>query len=277
MVIVPMATPFLPDRAGRLPLNMVPQLNEVGSFYVREEAVGQMFDDIAKNNLLSIAKTQEINVFPEFYKHWKTNDTLQIHCQLHDVGTKSFNIQFDIYDETSTIILCRNIRSIVVCDVKMKPHPIPKDVLDYIKSNAFHEERYFIPPAFKSKSGDTYETSIIVRPSDLDIYFHVNQANYLEFMLDAAVSAARSGAYKSLKQDIAFASVDQIILDYARELGLDENVKIETWEDNEHPMKLCFEMSSGAKIAFQGSILLQEPLLKLSDEIKRKFPRAQEF
>ncbi len=276
MVFVPIQTPFLPDRAGCLPLNLVPQLNEIASFHLRKQSVGKMFDTITKNNLLSVAKAQEIKVFPGFYKHWKTNDNLLIQCQLHDVGTKSFNLQFDTYDQTSTII-CTNMRTIVVCDVNMKPHPIPKETLDNLKSAAFYEERYFIPPAFKTKADNTYETSTIVRPSDLDIYYHVNQANYLEFMLDAAVIAARSGAYNSLKQDIAFASVDQIILDYARELCLGENVKIETWEDHEHPLKICFEMSSGPKVAFQGSIVLHEPLVKLGDEIKQKFPRAEEF
>jgi acyl-CoA thioesterase FadM len=274
---VPVQTPFVPDRAGRLPLNMVPELIEVASFHLRDQSVGKAFTHLTNSGFLSVAKAQEIKVFPGFYKHWKPNDNLQIHSQLRDVGTKSFNIQFDIYDETCTNILCRSIRSIVVCDVKLKPQPIPEKSLEILKSNAFHEERYFIPQAFKSKSDDAYETSTIVKPSDLDVYYHVNQANYLEFMLNAAVSAARNGAYKSLKQDIAFASVDQITLDYLRELCLDENVKIETWEDNEHPMKICFEMSSGAKIAFQGSVLLHEPLLKLSDEIKQKFPRAAEF
>ena len=274
---MPIQTPFVPDRAGRLPLNMVPQLIEVASFHLRDQSVGKLFANFSKKGLLSVAKAQEIKVFPGFYKHWKPNDNLQIHCQLHDVGTKSFNLQFDIYDETRANILCRNIRSIVVCDLKMKPHPIPEKTLDILKSAAFHKERYFIPPAFKSKSDDTYKTSTIVKPSDLDVYYHVNQANYLGFMLDAAVSAARSGTYKSLKQDIAFASVDQITLDYSRELCLDESVEIETWEDNEQPMKVCFEMSSGPKIAFHGSILLHEPLLKLSDEIKQKFPRAEEF
>ena len=272
-----MQTPFLPDRAGRLPLNMVPQLNEIASFHLQNESGKHVFDNITNNNLISVAKGQEIKIFPEFYKHWRTNDNLLIKCQLHSVGTKSFNLQFDIHHETDTTMLCRNIRSVVVCDIKMKPHPIPKESLNYLKSVALHAERYFIPPAFKTKSNDSYETSAIVRPSDLDHYYHVNQSNYLEFMLDAAVSAARSGAYTSLKQDIAFASVDHIIMDYERELCLDENVKIETWEDNEHPMKLCFQMSTSSKLAFKGSILLHEPFLKFNDKIKQNFPRAKEF
>lgn len=272
-----MQTPFLPDRAGRLPLNMVPQLSEIASFHWRADRVGRVFADLDKNALISIAKAQEIKVFPEFYQHWKTNDNLQIQSRLHNVGTKSFNLQFDIYDETNTILLCRNMRSIVVCDVKMKPCAIPKETLDFMNSLAFHKERYFLPKAFKTIPAETYEWSTIIRPSDLDVYYHVNHANYLELMLDAAVSGARNGAYKSLKQDIAFASVDQIILDYARELCLDEQVRIKTWEDNEHPMKLCFEMNTGSKMAFHGSILLKEPLVKLSDEIKQNFPRAEEF
>ncbi|XP_028391351.1 uncharacterized protein LOC114516151 [Dendronephthya gigantea] len=277
VVMVPIQTPFMPDRAGRLPLNMVPQLNEIASFHLRANKVGRLFADLEKNGLISVAKVQEIKVFPEFYQHWKTNDNLQIQCTLHDVGTKSFNLQFDIYDNTSTIVLCRNMRSIVVCDVKMKPCVIPKEPLDFLNSVAFHKERYFIPKAFSTIPVETYEWNTIIRPSDLDGYYHVNQANYLEIMLDAAVSGARNGIYKSLRQDIAFASVDQIILDYARELCLDEQVWVKTWEDNEHPMKLCFEMTTGSKMAFQGSILLKEPLLKLSDENKQNFPRAEEF
>ena len=277
MLTVPIQTPFLPDRAGRLPLNMVPQLNEIASFHLQNDTVKQVFDEITSYNLLSVIKAQEIKIFPEFYKHWKSNDNLLIKCQLHSVGTTSYNVQFDIHHETDNTILCQNIRSIVVCDIKMKPHPIPKDSLNYLKSVALHMKRYFVPPAFKTKSNENYETSAIVRPSDMDHYYHVNQSNYLEFMLDAAVSAARSGAYTSLKQDIAFASVDHVIMDYERELCLDENVKIETWEDSEHPMKLCFEMSTGTKLAFKGSILLHEPFLKFSDKIKTNFPRAEEF
>ena len=277
VVVVPIQTPFLPDRASRLPLNMVPQLNEVASFHMRSQAVGELFSKITKDNLLSVAKAQEIKVYPEFYKHWKSSDHLQIQCRLHDVGTKSFNLQFDIYDETNTILLCTNIRTVVVCDVNLKPHPIPKEILSLLQSAAFREDRYFIPQAFENKPENVYETSTVVRPSDLDLYYHVNQSNYLVFMLDAAVTAARNEAYKSLKQDVAFASVDQIILDYMRELCLDENVQIETWEDSDCPMKLCFQMNSGQKVAFKGSILLHEPLINLSEEIKQKFPRAEEF
>lgn len=277
MVVMQIETPFIPDRAGRLPLNMVPQLIEVASFHMRSQAVGKIFASITESRLMSVVKAQEIKIFPEFYHHWKANDSLQIRSFLHDVGKTSFNLQFDIYDKTSTITLCRNLRSIVVCDEKVKPHVIPKEALDLLKSAAFHDKRYFIPKAFTSKPEDSYATNIVVRPSDLDIYYHVNQSNYVTFMLDAAVTGARNGAYKSLKQDIAFASVDQIIVDYARELRLDECVTIATWEETSHPMKLCFEMSSGPKMAFYGSILLNEPLLTLSDETKLKFPRAQEF
>ena len=275
-----LATPFLPDRADHLPLNIIPQLTENASFRLQNESVKHIksvFEDIANNNLTTVVKAQEIKILPEFYKYWKTNDKLLMKCQLHSIGTKSFNLQFDIFHETDTKILCQNIRNMVVCDVNLKPYPIPSDVLNYMKSVVVHMERYLIPPAFKTKSDDNYETSTIVRPRDLDHLYHVNQSNYLEFMLDAAVRAARSGAYTSLKQDIAFALIDEIIMDYAGELHLDENVKIETWEDNEHPMKLCFQMITGSKLAFKGSILLHKPFLKFNDKIKQNFPRAKEF
>lgn len=271
-------SPFPPDRAGRFPLNFVTQLNETASgIHIKNELFAKSFHDLSKAGLIYVVKIQDLKIFPEFYMNWKTNDDIYIHCELHDLGKTSLNLQFDTYDKTNSILLCTNMRTIVICDVQTKPHPIPENMIKTLQHFAMSNERYFIPPAFKAKSESPCKVSRIVQPSDLDTYYHVNHSKYFEYILDAALTAARQGHYSCLKQDIAFATVDHVILDYARELCLDELVNIETWQDNEHPMKICFEISSNSKIAFQGSIILKEPLLNFSDDIKKRFPRAKEF
>lgn len=268
--------PFLPDRAGLVPMAQIPQITEVAT-----NAIGKsQLLSIPRTNedkIIVVVKAQEIELFPEFYKFMNASSHLFVHCNIRDLGTKSFNAQFHIYDETNTVLLWRNIRSLVTCDLKMKPVPIPESVAGFLTSIAIHKERFFCPLPFAQRPDNVFTTHVVPRPSDLDTLYHVNQSNYVTYMLDAAVSAAKAGFYKSLRQDIAFSSVGQIIFNYYKELLSEDDVKIETWQDDEDPLKICFQMSTHSQIAFQGSVLLQEPLLRLSDEIKSRFPRAKEF
>ena len=260
-------------------MSKILEINEVASFAIEKSGLLQIVSQSVekKSGFLVVAKAQEVKVFPEFYKFMKTCSHLFVHCNIRDLGTKSFNAQFRIFDETNTVLLCRSIHSLVVCDPKMKPIPIPEIFAEFLTSTAIHKERFFCPLPFAQRPNNVFTTHVVPRPSDLDIYYHVNQSNYVTYMLDAAVSAAKAGVYKTLKQDIAFSSVGQIILNYYKELLYDDNVKIETWQDEEDPLNICFEMSTHSQLAFQGSILLQEPLLQLSDDIKRRLPRAKEF
>ena len=72
---------------------------------------------------------------------------------------------------------------------------------------------------------DAIESRVVVRPSDLDIFDHVNASNWLRLVDDARVLAARSGHLSPL----ALNPSRRAAIDHPREACLGDELTIHTW------------------------------------------------
>lgn len=80
---------------------------------------------------------------------------------------------------------------------------------------------------------------LVIRPSDNDIFSHVNAATYLRLFEDARLRAARAEAFGTASHALARRSV-RIAIHHHREVRAADEVEIAVWQLDDDPLALGF-------------------------------------
>jgi acyl-CoA thioester hydrolase len=88
---------------------------------------------------------------------------------------------------------------------------------------------------------DAFALPLSVRPSDLDLLQHVNQAQYADYLDDARFLAAEAGVYGPRKS--ARYPIRRLAIDYRREARVGDALSVATWPIPLHPLAYGFELT----------------------------------
>ena len=101
----------------------------------------------------------------------------------------------------------------------------------------------------------TFSYSQTVRPSDTDFNGHTNQGTYIQLCFDTATVASLEGKiYKNFIGDIALYRVKTMSMWYAGESLMGDVLTCFTWEDENNPSLIHFQVELKGKTVYHNSV-----------------------
>ena len=122
----------------------------------------------------------------EYLEPARYPEALRVQTWLSRVGRTSFGHGHLVEREDGTVIARADI-AIVNLDGG-RPAPLDPALRDFVEPSPAGPA-----PALASRAGEPFVRRFVVRPSDLDLFRHVNQARYLDFADDTLQLAAAAG------------------------------------------------------------------------------------
>ncbi len=111
-----------------------------------------------------------------------------------------------------------------------------------------------------SRPPQYFSQSIQVRHSDTDNLYHVNQANYIKFCLDAGTEATRLGKFRVLTGDLLSYRIKSIECVYKGESVPGDTLAVHVWQDERDPGQLLSQIEKQDRVIWMGRIGLRLPL-----------------
>ncbi|CAH1794778.1 unnamed protein product [Owenia fusiformis] len=133
-----------------------------------------------------------------------------------------------------------------------KPTALPDWWRDKYKHLVVENKALIVQRLEKPDKVHKYDTK--VSWSDTDRYRHTNQATYTRFCIDAATDASIKGYFSKLTGDIRQYHVKTYDVLYIGESLAGDHITVETWENDENPSLIHFQISKDEKALFQSSI-----------------------
>ena len=205
--------------------------------------------------------------FLMFGRHWTFSPVLFgraavdlpmiFHSSISRVGRTSIDICQTLQDEKDKTLLASLAFRIVNIDPEARGAavPIPQSVLEEARKRTVAGGAQFPridPPS--SLPQRVFTIQIKVRYDDMDFLFHTNQSSYLEFALECAATAAESGFYSVIHDDIAFYHAKQTTSVNLEESRVGDELTVSTWEDDNNKMLLNFAVNKAEQIIYYARI-----------------------
>lgn len=162
-------------------------------------------------------------------------DRLEVTSWVARVGRTSLDIAHRILASDGREV-ARGLVVGVHLDPAGAPHPIPDDVRALVKGGELPAVTLELGP----RPRDPVVLPLVVRPSDIDLLQHVNQARYADYFDDARALAAQAGSYGARRW--AGDPCRRLVIDHAREARLGDRHAVHTWGIFQEPRAFAFEL-----------------------------------
>ena len=103
-------------------------------------------------------------------------------------------------------------------------------------------------------SGEIFKYDIRATASDTDMLYHVNQANWVNYCMDATAEGVLQGRFRNFKNDPFTYHTKEVKILYSAEGFPGDVLTVSIWEDQETDDTLFFEVNKGDKQCVSCSI-----------------------
>lgn len=165
-------------------------------------------------------------------------EQLRLKMWIGRIGRASMDIWHEAVLENTGRRAARGLVTAVYLGGDLRPSPVPDDFRAMIDDG--DTAPIMVASGADAPSG-AWSYELRVRPSDIDIFHHVNHANYAAFYEDARTVAARSDVFGP-RNSIAFRPAVRMAIDYRREVLADDRLLIASWRDATDPLVFHFDM-----------------------------------
>jgi YbgC/YbaW family acyl-CoA thioester hydrolase len=201
--------------------------------HARWEAMGHPdlpMGDFFRDGHRLVVRAQKLEILEPVH----FGDTLELLLWVARVGRTSLDLGHEARRAGTTVARC----SLVT--VHLDPSGNPQPVTDDLRGLVLERPRPQVDLLSVRRPPDVFTLPWSVRPSDLDLLQHVNQARYADYLDDARLLAAEAGAYGPRQS--ARSATARLAIDYRREARLGDALRIATWPIPLHPLAYGFEI-----------------------------------
>ena len=176
------------------------------------------------------------------------------------MSKSSFSFLVHVVDKESSSPLIQCERHMVGVDSGTgKPCTIPDSVRLSVSGYVTGNKSSIPSPPPRPASFHQYE--IKVRHSDLDLNYHVNHSNFLQFFEDAAMEACISGFYPSYSGDISWYHVKDAYIRYQGECIAGDLLTVSSWEGTSKELYFIIEKGTVPVLTCAMMLYPQQPEL----------------
>lgn len=196
-------------------------------------SLAQMF----QNGYRMVVRAQQI----EIDEPVGLEEDLDISLELGHVGTASMDMLHEVVRVRDGKRMARAVVTAVQLNPSLRPHRIP----DEIRALAPARERLvLVPPPAEERGQVVWSRRLVVTPSDLDLFQHVNHARYLEYFDDTRQMATAAGGYGAASE-VAGGRLLRASIDYRQQALAGDDITLATWLIDDSGRALAFEMRKG--------------------------------
>lgn len=209
----------------------------------------------------SVLASSDITISKELYRKATSllTSDLIVKVRLGYVGRSSHSTVTYLYDENNQE-MARTINQIVTVDkTAHRPKEIPSWWREHFQSKQMKEGRLIISPFECKESSHQYK--LIVPWSEMDGNNHTNYFSYVKFCKDAAMDAANTGAYTVITEPKLPYNLMSVRMLYRRECKANDVLTVHTWEDEDDPWTIYFDIYKDDVSIFQSTFAYHKPNL----------------
>ena len=227
------------DRCGNVGIGSIGCLTGYDRLFCFRKDLSPWTSKLSDNTAYMIV-AQHFHVNIEMYTKARLFRPIEVISCLGYMGKSSFSFILDFVDKESSSLLMRCDRHMVAIDRKTeRPFVIPDSVRQSVSDYLTRNKTSIPSPPPRPASFHQYE--IKVRHSDLDLNYHVNNANFLKFCEDAAMEACISGFYPSYSGDISWYHVKDAYIRYQGECIAGDLLTVSSWEGTSKELNFIIE------------------------------------
>ena len=105
-----------------------------------------------------------------------------------------------------------------------------------------------------SRPKTSFSYSIRVRHCDTDHNYHINQASYFQFCMDAAAEGAKTGHFRFLKLDLLSYPIESMECLYKGQSAAGAELLIYVWNDEKMPSLLFCVIEKEGTVIWEGCV-----------------------
>ncbi|XP_078658023.1 uncharacterized protein LOC144903579 isoform X1 [Branchiostoma floridae x Branchiostoma belcheri] len=193
---------------------------------------------------LILLRGQRYEFLPAYYRHLAPGKRTTVTENLCSLGNTSWVTMEEIRDYSTNDLMARCIiQGVNVDDTTRRPEPLPdwlKEKYAYLTSSVRTVQPFDVP-----KSTKFFRYSEVVPPRDTDTYNHTTLSSYIWYGMDCATLGARSKAYSVIRGDIDNYDLKMLEVLYQKESTEGDVLDVESWEDQDSPDTLRFQIKKG--------------------------------
>jgi acyl-CoA thioesterase FadM len=171
-------------------------------------------------------------------------EKIEVSMWISAVGHTSFGLGYTIRSSKDGDVIARSAGSFVATDIEGRPRPLGPG-LERLLSD---RETIEVPRLDHSPEASAWSQDLAVRPSDVDLLRHVNQARYVDYIEDARRACARAGGYGEHGQS-ANATLKRLVVSYEGQAREGDRLRVTTWALGAAPGQYAFEVQREADAA----------------------------
>ena len=181
-------------------------------------------------------------------------------CEISTVRTLALTIMpllFSILIVTFKLIFF--FRTFLVCVDKVthKPTPLPEWWLKQFKPKIpVNSKPHVVQPFEKLSDVPVYCYQMKAHYCDVDLFGHVNNANYLKYCLEAASDAVKNKFYSKVLKNVYRCHMQDMEQLYIGQCHAGDTIAMETWENPSDPYTLYFMMFNNGTCIYQCTLKL---------------------
>jgi acyl-CoA thioesterase FadM len=180
----------------------------------------------------------------EFERRAGFGEEIEVSMWLSGVGRTSFGLGYTIRSSADGAVIARCAGSFVSTDIEGRPRPVGPGLERLVSSR----ETIVVPRLDHSPGPGAWSQDVAVRPSDVDLLRHVNQARYVDYTEDARHACARAGGYGEHGQG-ADAPLKYLAISYEGQPREGDLLRVSTWPIGDAPGRYAFEVRRQADAA----------------------------
>ena len=226
------------DRTGNLSFYSITRMIELDRLLNSSKGRFEtLFSKVAPvtENVYGMVAAHELHVSKDMYSKAAIVRPMVCNFELGYLGNSSFSSITTYIDKETGKQLFLSERHIALRErLTNKPWYIQDDVKQKYKKYASKEKTILSKPP--KRPMETFVYDILVRHSDHDIMFHVNQGTFISFCLECAAEASLSGFYSDFQGDMAWYHVKDASIIYLGEAFAGDLLKVISWEGVDHSL-----------------------------------------
>ncbi len=142
------------------------------------------------------------------------------------IGRASMDMWHEAHRDGDGALVARGVVTAVYLGHDRRPHPIPEDVRAMVEPA---DATAIIEPLDVPAPAGAWTSEFEVRPSDLDMFQHVNHAVYAAYYDDARWLGARQGAFGPRSRTVEHGMTRAMAIDYRREVLVGQRIEVAAW------------------------------------------------
>jgi acyl-CoA thioesterase FadM len=171
-------------------------------------------------------------------------EKIEVSMWLSGVGRTSFALGYTIRSSADGGVIAHSAGSFVSTDIEGRPRPVGPGLERSLSDRKTIE----VPRLDHSPRAGAWSQDLAVRPSDVDLLRHVNQARYVDFIEDVRRACARAGGYGEHGQG-ADAALKHLAVSYEGQAREGDRLRVTTWAIGDAPGRYAFEVRREADAA----------------------------